>query len=121
MDAAAALEHASGEAVLEGLGKAHRYHSRVFLAPPWPETYRADRERRHEFGVAEEEYLRLLKAYRLLGYEIALLFDHKLTRRDTPLQMSRLRIDADAPLSRLRAVISGLHSGLFHLRARARL
>lgn len=73
VDAAAALEHASGEAVLEGLGKAHRYHPRVFLAPPWPETYRVDRERQHEFGVAEEEYLRLLRAYRSLGYEIALL------------------------------------------------
>jgi predicted ATPase len=39
IDAAAGLEHLTGESVLEGLGLLHRYNKRVFLAPPWPEIY----------------------------------------------------------------------------------
>lgn len=46
VDAAVALEHAAGEAALEPLGRTHRYHRRVFLAPPWPEIYVNDPERR---------------------------------------------------------------------------
>ena len=34
IDAASALEHLTGEQVLARLGNAHRYHRRVFLAPP---------------------------------------------------------------------------------------
>jgi predicted ATPase len=37
VDAAAALQHLTGEPTLDTLGQAHRYHRRVFLAPPWPE------------------------------------------------------------------------------------
>jgi predicted ATPase len=60
VDAAAALEHATGEAVLEPLGRTHRYHRRVFLAPPWPEIYVNDPERPHGFEAARAEYERLL-------------------------------------------------------------
>ena len=35
--AAAGLQHLTGEPVLQKLGQSHRYHRRVFLAPPWPE------------------------------------------------------------------------------------
>jgi predicted ATPase len=73
VDAAAALERVSGEAALETYGRAHRYHDRVFLTPPWPEIYAADAERRHDLAAAEAEYERLLEAYPRLGYEVVVL------------------------------------------------
>jgi predicted ATPase len=73
VDAAAALEHATGEAVLEPLGRAHRYHHRVFLAPPWPEIYVNDPERPHGFEAARTEYERLLRAYEGLDYAALIL------------------------------------------------
>jgi predicted ATPase len=45
----------------------------VFLAPPWPEIYVKDPERRHDFRAAEDEYSRLLDAYRALGYTVEVL------------------------------------------------
>jgi hypothetical protein len=50
-----------------------------------------------------------------LGYEIALLFDHRRAWRDTPRRMSRLRIDSAAPPPRFRAIVSGVHGALFHV------
>ncbi|MGH8900404.1 MAG: polysaccharide deacetylase family protein [Egibacteraceae bacterium] len=51
---------------------------------------------------------------RRLGVQVGLRFDHRLTRISEPsLRWSRLRIDADAPLERFRAVLSGAHSGAF--------
>jgi predicted ATPase len=73
VDAAAALEHATGEAVLERLGRAHRYHRQVFLTPPWPEIYVNDPERPHGFEAARAEYGRLLEAYAALGYAVSIL------------------------------------------------
>jgi predicted ATPase len=73
VDAAAAREHATGETVLEPLGRAHRYHRRVFLAPPWPEIYVNDPERPHGFEAARAEYERLLTAYEGLDYEVSIL------------------------------------------------
>jgi predicted ATPase len=73
VDAAAALEHLTGEPAVAALGNSHRYHPSVFLAPPWPEIYVTDRERRHSFDAAVAEYSRLLKAYPSLGYEISIL------------------------------------------------
>lgn len=73
VDAAAALEHATGEVVLEPLGRARRYHPRVFLAPPWPEIYVNDPERPHGFEAAKAEYDRLTEAYARLDYAVTLL------------------------------------------------
>jgi predicted ATPase len=73
IDAAAGLEHLTGEPALQKLGAVHRYHPRVFLAPPWPEIYMTDGERRHDLDSALSEYARLLEAYPLLGYEVSLL------------------------------------------------
>jgi len=73
VDAAAALEHLTGKPVLTALGQANRYHRRVFLAPPWPEIYRTDPERRHGMDVALAEYSRLLETYPSLGYEVLIL------------------------------------------------
>ena len=73
IDAAAALQHLTGEPVLATLGQANRYHRRVFLTPPWPEIYRTDGERRHGLDVALAEYSRLLRTYPSLGYEVLIL------------------------------------------------
>src|SRR6516164_10256590 len=52
IDAAAALEHLSGEPVIESLGRVYRYDKRVFLAPPWQQIYTLDHARRHDFSEA---------------------------------------------------------------------
>lgn len=72
VDAAAALEHATGEPALDQVA-GERYASRIFLAPPWPEIYETDADRQHGFEEAAAEYERLLAAYTSLGYEIELL------------------------------------------------
>jgi predicted ATPase len=73
VDAAAALQHLTGEPALAALDQEHRYHRMVFLTPPWPEIYRSDPERRHGIEDAEAEYFRLLEAYPALGYEVSIL------------------------------------------------
>ncbi len=73
IDAAAALQHCTGEEALAGLCSNQSYHKRVFLTPPWPEIYVKDPERQHDLAVAQAEYLRLVTAYPLLGYEISIL------------------------------------------------
>lgn len=70
VDAANALERATGEPVLERLGREHRYHRRVFMAPPWREIFVSDTERRHGFEAAVEEHEQLIAAYGQLGYGI---------------------------------------------------
>lgn len=71
IDAAAALQALANEPVLETLGQAYRYHPRVFLAPPWPEIYMRDEERRHDMDAALAEFERLQHAYPMLGYTIS--------------------------------------------------
>ena len=73
IDAAAALQHLTGEPVLKTLGQEHRYHHRVFLSPPWPEIYVTDPERRHSLDAAIAEYERLLEVYPSLGYQVIIL------------------------------------------------
>ena len=73
IDAAAGLQHLTGEPVLAALGQSHRYHRRVFLTPPWPEMYVTDSERHHGLNAAVSEYQRLLDVYPSLGYEVTIL------------------------------------------------
>jgi predicted ATPase len=73
IDAAAGLEHLTGEPILERLGSVYRYNRRVFLAPPWPEIYVLDHERRHDLAEAVAEYDRLINVYPSLGYDIFVL------------------------------------------------
>jgi predicted ATPase len=73
IDAASALEHMTGEPVLDRLGNLYRYHRRVFLTPQWPEIYATDPERRHDFDAALAEYDRLSRVYPALGYEVIVL------------------------------------------------
>jgi predicted ATPase len=81
IDAAAGLENLTGEPVVEAMGRAYRFHRRVFLAPPWPELFVTDRERRHGLGEAISEYERLHRVYPPLGYEVSLLPKVDVTRR----------------------------------------
>jgi predicted ATPase len=69
IDAAAALAHAGGEQVPDGLHD-NRYHRRVFFTPPWSDIFESDPERRHGFDEAVAEHGRLRTAYHALGYEI---------------------------------------------------
>jgi predicted ATPase len=73
IDAAVALEHLTGEKVLTDLAGRYRYSNPVFLAPPWPELFVSDAERRHDFASAVAEYDRLAAAYPALGYDVILL------------------------------------------------
>ena len=57
-------------------------------------------------------------ALREAGYALALAFDHRLADLSADrYEMSRLRIDSDAPDDRFRAILSGAHSAFFHARA----
>lgn len=51
-------------------GERCRYHHTAFLAPPWPEIFRTDAERRHGFEAAVEEYESLRPTYERLGYRL---------------------------------------------------
>ncbi|MCA6123691.1 AAA family ATPase [Bradyrhizobium sp. WSM 1704] len=73
IDAASALEALTGEPLLHPLGAVHRYHRRVFIAPPWPEIYVTDPERRHGFEAATAEYRRLMGTLPTLGYDVICL------------------------------------------------
>jgi predicted ATPase len=73
IDAAAALERLADEPTLAALAQAHRYHNQIFLAPPWPEIYVTDTERRHDLAEAIVEYNHLLRVYPSLGYDVFVL------------------------------------------------
>jgi predicted ATPase len=47
----------------------HRYGRQVFMAPPWPEIYRGDGERKQDFAEAVATFAALVAAYRACGYE----------------------------------------------------
>jgi predicted ATPase len=81
IDAAAALEHLTGEPVVDSLRKLYRYNKRVFLTPPWPEIYVSDRERRHDLAEAVAEYDRLTRVYPRLGYDIYVVPKASVTER----------------------------------------
>jgi predicted ATPase len=73
IDASVALRHLTGEPALNAIKRSHRYHQRVFLAPPWPEIYVTDNERRHSLDAGVAEYQRLVNEYPALGYEVTIL------------------------------------------------
>jgi predicted ATPase len=47
-----------------------RYCKRVFIAPPWPEIFTQDAERKQPFDVAVRTYEALAATYAGLGYEL---------------------------------------------------
>jgi predicted ATPase len=70
VDAAAGLQRTTAEPALEWFCMTERYHRRVFLAPPWPEIYVTDNERRHGLEAAMAEWEDLRAVYPALGYEV---------------------------------------------------
>lgn len=50
-----------------------RYNSRVFIAPPWPEIFTRDSERKQTLDEAERTYHSLVSVYTELGYELVQL------------------------------------------------
>lgn len=73
VDAAVALEHATGLSARNLLALYDRYYQSVFLTPPWPEIYVTDEQRQQDLAEAIAEYDRLLIAYRELGYDTVIL------------------------------------------------
>lgn len=73
VDAASALEVLTGEPVLRPLCMTHRYHRRIFMAPPWLDIYVTDTDRKHGFDAAVVEYHRLMETYPALEYEVLCL------------------------------------------------
>jgi predicted ATPase len=50
-----------------------RYNPAVFIAPPWPEIYRQDAERKQTLDEAERTYHVLAETYVAYGYELVCL------------------------------------------------
>lgn len=73
VDAVGALEHFAGEPAEQTARTAPPYYVTVFMAPPWPEIYTGDSERKHGFDDAVAEYERLMRLYPRLGYTPVLL------------------------------------------------
>ena len=57
-------------AALDGAARRLRYHRRVFLAPPWPEIFHADDERRQDFEEAVRTADAMRTVYDDYGYEV---------------------------------------------------
>jgi len=75
VDAVSFLEHLnlSIPKHLENAVQRLRYSRVVFLAPPWPEIFGMDAERRHSFEEAVANYESLVRTYERLGYTPVLL------------------------------------------------
>ncbi|QLF71774.1 AAA family ATPase (plasmid) [Peteryoungia desertarenae] len=73
VDAVSALNHLGLSEQTTGLLEANRYHSRVFLTPPWRDIFAVTDERRHSFEEAVAEYHRLILTYEDAGYELTML------------------------------------------------
>jgi predicted ATPase len=54
---------------IDTAAKLLRYNRRVFIAPPWPEIFRQDAERKQTFAEAAATYEALVVTYRDYGYE----------------------------------------------------
>jgi len=73
IDAAVALQSASGVPFRVTLGDKMHYAKTVFLAPPWPEIFSQDEDRRLGLDAAIEEFEQLEFTLRDLGYGICFL------------------------------------------------
>ncbi|MEL4070563.1 AAA family ATPase [Ochrobactrum sp. GPK 3] len=58
---------------MEAAAQQIRYNKTVFLAPPWPEIFGQDAERKQDFDEAVRTFTAMETTYRRFGYEIALL------------------------------------------------
>ncbi|SEK68814.1 AAA family ATPase [Nonomuraea pusilla] len=67
------LEGRPVPAHLQTAARTFRYHPRVFIAPPWPEIYRQDSERKQSLAEAERTYESMVATYAEYGYELVRL------------------------------------------------
>lgn len=81
IDAAVALEHATGELAAKTLAGTERFYRQVFLAPPWAEIHHSDPERQLDMKEGVAEYHRLLHAFERLGYDPVILPKAKVEAR----------------------------------------
>lgn len=51
-------------------GELFRYNKRVFIAPPWPDIYRQDAERKQDLKTACRTFDTMAAVYTELGYEL---------------------------------------------------
>jgi predicted ATPase len=58
---------------MHAAAQAFRYHRRVFVAPPWPEIYEQDSERKQTFDEAERAYVSCVAVYREYEYDLVTL------------------------------------------------
>jgi predicted ATPase len=55
---------------VERAARMFRYHPRVFIAPPWPEIFGPDEERKQSFEEAQATYEAMTETYSGLGYDL---------------------------------------------------
>ncbi len=55
---------------VERAARMFRYHQRVFIAPPWPEIFSLDAERKQTFEEAQATYEVMVETYSSLGYSL---------------------------------------------------
>ncbi len=59
----------------------YRYHSTVFIAPPWPDIYQGDSERRQDWGEANRTHDVMRTTYEACGYHLVTLPKSSVTER----------------------------------------
>lgn len=64
------LEGLDVPAHIQRAGELFRYNKRVFIAPPWPEIYRQDTERKQDLKTACRTFDTMAAVYTELGYDL---------------------------------------------------
>lgn len=64
------LEGLDVPANIQRAGELFRYNKRVFIAPPWPDIYRNDAERKQDLETANRTFDTMAAVYTELGYEL---------------------------------------------------
>lgn len=54
---------------LQSYAKKYRYHTTVFVFPPWKEIYQTDDERKQQFDEVKKTHKIMVKTYQSCGYE----------------------------------------------------
>ena len=94
VDAAVALQATAGEAAAAEIAR-YRYDL-LFFAPPWPEIYENDTDRRHSLEKALSDHGRVAAAYRAAGYDPVMLpRDTVAARADFVIETLRLQRPTD--------------------------
>ncbi len=55
---------------MDRYARCYRYHSKVFILPPWFEIYKTDNERKQNWEEAVQTYENMIDTYRQYDYEL---------------------------------------------------